>query len=624
MSAHSGMYHFDGREVRPDSLATLGRSLERHGPDGGATYSNGSLAVAYYAFHTNKESRFEKQPLFSRFGHVLTWDGRLDNREELINQLLDKLEDDHTDAAIAITAYLKWGIDCFARLIGDWALALWEPKDKSILLARDFPGNRPLYYGLRDMSVVWSSELETFLDLGRDFARLNNRYLMSFLVSYPKVNDTPYSDVVSVPPGHVASIRDGVVTLHKCWEPNLEAQIQYQDDSEYEAHFRDLFRACVRSRLRAQGVIWAELSGGLDSSSIVCIANEMLKDEGVQASDVETISYVYNHSTSADEREHIRYVEAKIGRAGYHLEETEHSLFFPTAKSPYLSRPQSGIGRSTKVARLMEQKGVRVLLSGQGGDSVMWSLSRPCLELADLLAARSLCKLHERIKAFSLHTGRTYWNLFWADAVHSLSSELIAIDNRRMGIDPWINWDLFKELKQSDTTVSTSTPQSLPVSRRVAYGFLLDTVCILSLQHFRTCGMIEATYPFLDRRLIQFMLAVPFDQKLRPENTRSLHRRAMKGILPQEIETRQTKPGAEEFVCRALNREWSAIQPLFTADARVVRHGYVDLPQLLIALDKARDGRAQDIFSLIRVISLEVWLRGLEHEGIFEVNTKVV
>ncbi|HMF58356.1 MAG TPA: asparagine synthase-related protein [Pyrinomonadaceae bacterium] len=613
MSAHGGIFHLDGATVTPDRLSVLSRSLDRRGPDGGGIYSNGALGMAHRAFHTNRASKLESQPLTSRYGHVLTWDGRLDNREELIGKLGDTIEDVRTDAALVLAAYLRWGMDWFAKLIGDWSLALWEPKKKTLLLARDFPGNRPLYYRISKTSVLWSTELETFLDLAVDPPRLNDAYLMRFLAFNPEVGDTPYMDVSPVLPGHVVSIRDGAVEVHKAWEPDLAAEIRYGRDLEYEEHFRDLFWGAVRGRLRAQGVVWAELSGGLDSSSIVCVADEILQGEAVESERVETFSDIYSQSSSTDEREYIGYVEKKRGRRGQHLEESEYQLFLPGETITYFSRPQPNLGRSTKLALLMAQNGARVLLSGQGGDGVMWSMERPCLDLTDMLAAKDLRKLHARIKAYSLHTGRTYWDLFWTDAVNSQAARSTSVSSRRMANDPWINWSLFTKC-QREQTVDTlaAMDSSLPASRRISYKLISDAIRILSLHHFRTCGMIDASYPYLDRRLIQFMLSVPFEQKLRPGITRSLHRRAVRGVLPQEILARRGKTGAEECLCRALGREWQAVQSLFGPDARVVRRGYVDLPKLLAAMNEARDGRHPDVYSLMRVISLEVWLRGLE------------
>jgi asparagine synthase (glutamine-hydrolysing) len=613
MSSHGGILHFHGAVVTPDQLSVLSKSLDGRGPDGGAVYSDGPLCMAYRAFHTSRASKLERQPLTSPYGLILTWDGRLDNREEIIAKLGDTGQDVQSDAALVLAAYMRWGIDCFAELVGDWALALWDTKKKALLLARDFPGNRPLYYRINKTSVIWSSELETFLDLAVGPPTLNDAYLIRFLAFNPEVSDTPYADVSAVLPGQVVSICDGAARARQAWQPDLSAEIIYETDAEYEEHFRSLFRKAVRGRLRAEGALWAELSGGLDSSSIVCVADEILKSERVECERVETFSDIYSQSHTTDEREYIGYVEKKRGRRGLHLDENAYQLFLPSETLTYLSRPQPNLGRSTKLAQLMAENGARVLLSGQGGDGVMWSMERPCLDLADMLAAKQLRKLHARIKAYSLSTGRTYWDIFWTDAVNSHDARPTFASSRRMANDPWINWRLFAEFQQEQTeTALAANDSSLPASRRVSYKIISDAVRILSLQHFRTCGMIDASYPYLDRRLIQFMLSVPFEQKLRPGSTRSLHRRAMKGILPEEIQSRQGKTGAEECLCRALGREWQTVLSLFGEDARVVRRGYVDLPQLLAAMNKARDGRHDDVYSIMRVISLEVWLRGLE------------
>src|SRR5258705_2958012 len=128
MSALGGIYYFDNRPVDRDFLVSLGNKLSSHGPDGGSEVVSGSIGMVYRAFHTNRESRLEKQPLVSREGHILAWDGRLDNREEMISLLRYGLDGDQTDAAIAIALYLKLGIDFLPRLIGDFALSLWDPR----------------------------------------------------------------------------------------------------------------------------------------------------------------------------------------------------------------------------------------------------------------------------------------------------------------------------------------------------------------------------------------------------------------------------------------------------------------------------------------------------------------
>ncbi|MGH9718656.1 MAG: hypothetical protein ACRD8O_00455 [Bryobacteraceae bacterium] len=121
MSAQAGVYNFDGRPVDPDLLARLALRLELRGPDGCVEYRGGPLGMVYRAFHTTKESRQETQPLVSRYGHALTWDGRLDNRRDLIAQLGASAAGATTDAGLVMAAYLRWGRACFEKLIGDFA-----------------------------------------------------------------------------------------------------------------------------------------------------------------------------------------------------------------------------------------------------------------------------------------------------------------------------------------------------------------------------------------------------------------------------------------------------------------------------------------------------------------------
>src|SRR5438034_11316637 len=135
MSAFWGIYNLDGLPVDDLTLARVEKGLITRGPGGGGQFKAGPIAMVYRAFHTHRESRLEKQPLVSGQGHVLCWDGRLDNREKLICDLREQLEEDLTDVAIVMAAYLKWGIDFLPMIIGDFALSLWDPTSRSLMLA---------------------------------------------------------------------------------------------------------------------------------------------------------------------------------------------------------------------------------------------------------------------------------------------------------------------------------------------------------------------------------------------------------------------------------------------------------------------------------------------------------
>src|SRR6185369_15074318 len=134
MSAIGGIINFDGAPVDADLLTQMSANLQSYGPDGGGEVCRSSIGAVYRAFHTNVESRLERQPLISRTGCILAWDGRLDNREELIALLREELSTDRSDSAIVMAAYDKWGTAFPQRILGDFAFSLWDPASRTLLL----------------------------------------------------------------------------------------------------------------------------------------------------------------------------------------------------------------------------------------------------------------------------------------------------------------------------------------------------------------------------------------------------------------------------------------------------------------------------------------------------------
>src|SRR5258708_754876 len=212
MSVQAGILNFDGRPTDRAALGQLNSALEQYGPDGSSTYVDRPLGIADRAFHTTLEARLEHQPHRSTRGIVITWDGRLDNRDELIPQVWDELTDERTDVAIVIAAYEKWGTDCFRKLIGDWAVSIWNSHDQDLLLARDYLGVRHLYYHAKDHSVVWCTNLAALVLLSGTQFTLNDEYIAGYLALWPEAHLTPYREIHAVPPGKFVRIRDGEVT----------------------------------------------------------------------------------------------------------------------------------------------------------------------------------------------------------------------------------------------------------------------------------------------------------------------------------------------------------------------------------------------------------------------------
>ena len=181
MSAFAGIFNRDGAPVDRNLLDEFGRRLVYYGLDGGGHKQTASAGMVFRAYHTDRESKLDRQPLVSAAGHILAWDGRLDNRAELISQLPNHVDQSSTDVEIGMASRLRWGTEFLTHLIGDFALSLWEPDSRTLLLARDAFGTRPLYYQLNSQRIIWSSHLSSLLDVSTLQIEVKRKYIASYL-----------------------------------------------------------------------------------------------------------------------------------------------------------------------------------------------------------------------------------------------------------------------------------------------------------------------------------------------------------------------------------------------------------------------------------------------------------
>ena len=625
MSALGGILNFDGKPVDEQMLITMGNALASNGPDSGNQYASGSIGVVYQAFWTNRESRQEQQPMVTHEGQILTWDGRLDNRSELIASLRDELFGRETDADLAIAAYRKWGVKFVSKLIGDFALSLWEPGSRTLLLARDHAGPRPLFYYRNGNEFIWASELRVLLAVRGSHLEVNDEFVAGFLAHQITNISTPYKNVHAVLPGHIVTAHQGNIKSERFWGPDPNYEIRYQSDEQYEEHFRQVFREAVRCRMRVDGPVWTALSGGLDSSAITCMAHEILKSGDAEASEVKTVSFVYDISSSSDELDFIESVEEKIGLVGLHVRESDYA---PLSVFPDQSRISFPDGLDCHFARYkalfeeMNKAGGRVLLTGHGGDEMLHSGASPTSELQDLIAQWQPLRLHQALRDWCQFSKKSYVGLLWEDGiVPSLPLNLQLLFDRRehKKVAPWINEEFVKnlDLKKRKFDARNVFGFKLPSGCSQALGYL-SVIKSVSRAAYRSRGSVEASHPYMHRPLVEFIHAIPLQQKIRPGQTRSLMRRALKDLLPEKVLNRKTKRGPDEAMLRALSREWPQLERIFVKP-RAEALGYVDGKTLLAGFERARHGQGDT--NLAVMISLELWLRSLEGWGVAAKNT---
>jgi asparagine synthase (glutamine-hydrolysing) len=620
MSVQAGIWNFDGRPVDHKLLADISESLKHQGPDGESWHVDGSVALLYRPFHTTAESRREKQPHFSRRDLVLTWDGRLDNRTELIPELRSDLEADPTDVAIVAAAFDRWETDCFRRIVGDWAVSIWKPKERELFFAADYMAIRHIFYHLKDERIWWSTDLSSLVLLSKDKFRIDDDYIAGYLAHNPDAHLTPYLEIREVPAGQFVRIRSGSAVVERFWRFSPTSRIRYKTDAEYEEHFRHAFRQSVQRRLRSDSPVLAELSGGLDSSSIVCMADDILAKEGAETPRLDTLSYYDESEPSGDDWTYFQKIEATRGRVGIHIDGsrlgTSPASLECTNFCPLPGALGFGQKLDTERATAVRGGGYRAILSGIGGDEFMGGIPDPRAHLADLIVQFNFVRLTKQLIAWSLVKRRPWIQLLWQSAIDVLPSSLGQYFAKEAKIEPWIRKDFAKRtrlaIRQSD--VDEHFELWLPTRRSYIAGVLIMANNLSKLtapvQSFE-----EARYPFLDQTLIEFLLSIPAEQLLRPGERRSLMRRSLAGIVPQEILSRRTKQVGARTPVIILEKYWDELQSIYQTSLSS-RLGYIHEAQLLKTICDARAGKSVPLVRVLWTISLEYWLQDLAARGL--------
>lgn len=620
MSVQFGRWNIDGLPVDREYLTKAGEMLAPYGPDGGDAYIKDNVGILYRAFHTTKESRKETQPLVTPSGAVFFWDGRLDNRQELVRELRGKVTADSTDLAIVAAAYEAWGTKCFARLFGDWALSVSDPKSGSVILAKDPIGTRHLYYSLDQKQITWGTILDPLVLLAGKTFTLEEEYIAGWLSFFPATHLTPYVGLHSVPPSCFVKLEPDRQTTHKYWDFDPSKRIRYRTDGEYEEHFRQVFRESVRRRLRSDSPVLAELSGGMDSSSIVCMADTILALGDAETPRLDTVSYYDDSEPNWNERPYFTKVEKKRGRTGCHIDVASQEIFALEAVNGRVAATPGSLswGRSqttTKFADCVTLQGNRVVLSGIGGDEVTGGVPTPVPELMDLLSQAELRTLARQLKVWALNKRRPWFHLFF-EVLRGFFPPVLAGVPRPMRPAAWLHFRFVKRHQSAASGYPSRVKWFRPLP-----SFQENLSTLDGLRRQLACPVVptepitEKRYPYLDRGLLEFLYAVPREQHVRPGHRRSLMRRALAGTVPDELLGRKRKAFVGRSPLAAVSRDWACLAALsrnMVSDSL----GIVDARSFLETLETAREGREVPIVILMRTLAIECWLRSLAAHGI--------
>ena len=538
---------------------------------------------------------------------ILHWDGRLDNRDDLLLRLRDSLEGENSNEAIASAVYERWGTDGLVHLIGDWSLVLRDRINRTTVLASDFAGVRPLYYHVRTGRVLWSSRLQSLVE-ATNISDLDDEYIAGFLrtIGYP--NRTPYRGIYSVPPGYAVCVSSEKTSICRFWELPIGDVIRYRSERQYEEQLRTLFREAVAVRLQNESPVLAELSGGLDSSSVVCMANHLIRSGAVNASRLATLGIVWKNCL---DEPFIHEVESHCGIEGVRI--STHDV-------PLLSETQAGNAMPegfqplrTAQAATARQFGATTILTGQNGDLMMGNWIDDSLQVAASLHGFRIGRACEEALAWSKIIRRPIYQVLWQAAQAALPAR-------------WTPASIYGAVDGSYTpkSVETSLPSGRLGSaesesffsnawmhaspeRRKYFRALSRILELRRLQPDEPLQDFDYTHPFAHRPLVEFLMTVPTGVLCRPGEPRRLMRSALSDLWPVKVRERKSKG--------MFNTPWqAALRPIArtliqTRQLHVVERGLVDRASFRSRLEKLSAGLDCNESQLRQIIVLELWLR---------------
>jgi asparagine synthase (glutamine-hydrolysing) len=598
-----GIAGFTG--VDHDLMGRMLDSMVHRGPDGFGVEANEHFSIGMRRLAI-VDIEGGNQPLYSEGRRLaLINNGEIYNAPELRSELEargHRFSTDHSDTEVILRGYEEWGQDVVTHLTGMFAFALWDSTRTELFLARDRLGIKPLYYAQAGNRVIFASEIKAILQDTTVPRRENLKVLQRFLLFrvHDATDDTFFDSIKRLRPAHTMTVGpEGVRSIRCYWNPEINLEFSSgRRDGDYAEEFAALFDKVVARHLLSDAPVGVPLSGGLDSSGVVCTMAQLME----QGTDLHTGGRLHTFSAlypgqSIDESEYIHEVEQRTSSVPHYAYpsldefwmEMQDWIWFqeePTiASAPYAYYC---------VYRLAKQN-VKVMLSGNGGDELLAGYI-PYFR-AYLSSARD--QHHWVAGARELLRGLDLYRGYFAEALRSklpghgglLSMRPLLADHNGDLSAVTFSPDRNLNARLAQDVLSYSTPNLLRYEDKNSMAF-----------------SIEARVPFLDHELVEFIFKLPIDQKIDGGWNRAVYRRAMRGRIPEKNRLRRSKIGFTNPEVTWIRDRSARIRAIF--DSPTCRgRGIYDNDRLLQDFDAWLAGAPGDSLIFWRTMVTELWMQ---------------
>jgi len=617
MCGLAGIVSTNGAKIDAAIVDRMSNSLRHRGPDDEGSYVDGAVGLGFRRLSILDLSASGHQPMISDNGrYVLVYNGEIYNYIELRKELQDRGYRFRSsgDTEVLLNAYDAWGKDCLHKFNGMWAFIIYDTLKKVIFGSRDRFGVKPLYCYRSKEVMLFASEIKAILSSGYYSEGVNWRVASMFLIDQrlDTTDETFYAGITKVAAGSAFEMDlKGNYKEWKYWSLDDSAD---EKADEPASTFCELFEDAVRLRMRSDVPVGILLSGGLDSTSIICSMARIKNGVANNASDpVWAFSYMSpefdeaNYIQDTLKQTHARLVPLKLNGSDL-LKKLSEYLWFQdepvhtmTALIVY------------ELVKLAADNGIKVLLAGSGADETIAGYPSSFPQYwATLLATDGFRRVQEEIRAFNkIHGGNS------TEALRSLLTALLK--NRLRSFAPyrslsrwrwrrelskhtWFSPDLLRSVPDQDLPCDLSLNTDLKRSvERANLPLYLRIDDRNSMAH-----SVELRSPFMDYRLISYAFKLPANWKMRGPWNKFILRESMRGKIPESVRTRPDKMGFPFPTQKWLNDSLlEPVRDLLESQATRER-GIYNLGLIKRDLDQKRIDEL-DSYSVFNILQFEAW-----------------
>lgn len=630
MCGIAGIFNLSGELINASTLKEMMSTIRHRGPDDEGFYLDGAIGLGHCRLSIIDLSSTGHQPMSNEDETVwLVFNGEIYNFRSLREDLKVKGHSfrSSTDSEVIIHAYEQYGIECLSRFNGMWAFALWDRKKQRFFCARDRLGVKPFYYNFDSRRFLFASEIKALLQDKSSKKEPNDQIIWDYLVKgyVDHTEDTFFSDIKQLLPAHYLFIENKELSIYRYWDLDPNITLSNITDAEAARRFYELFEDSIRLHLQSDVPLGTCLSGGLDSSSIVCMTSKLLFNNGLTSNELisqqqKTFSSCFEDK-QFDERDFIKEVveQTKVDARyvfpdGTDLLDSMDTMIWHQDE-PF---PSVRLFSQWHVMKLAKENGITVLLDGQGADELLAGYHFFFLKhFESLLRKLQFKRLIGEVKSYSrLHSQPTLpivkdlLRFVIPRRILNLRKYVLNRVGKREEPYPWLNKDYSRKHENNTTYSPTVFSDSLKLAM---YNYLSKYRLPSLLRYEDRNSMafsLEARVPFLDHRLVEFVFSLPNTQIMRNGVTKFVLRKAMEELIPEKIQKRTDKMGfvvPEDYWLQKLNKE--QILDIFTSRSFSER-GYFNHPQLLKSYELYCTGHGNVDSSLVwRWVNLELWLR---------------